>query len=154
MKVGLGKNILKLGQKYLKIGARISYNWGRNTLQFWLGYLTIKAQLFYGESKDALQLEHKTMEAKNIFHCSKKRRSNIDLMILGNYESSSSSQPVRTLISRFPFFGEFLPAGEIWTNTSQSTKSTLNKKKCGESVFLSKSWKNIQKVLKCSEFIF
>ena len=58
-------------------------------------------------------------------------------MILGNYESSSSSQPVRTLISRFPFFGEFLPAGEIWTNTSQSTKSTLNKKKCGESVFLS-----------------
>ena len=74
MKVGLGKNILKLGQKYLKIGARISYNWGRNNLQFWLEYLTIKAQLFYGESKDALQLEHKTMEAKNIFNCSKKKK--------------------------------------------------------------------------------
>ena len=150
-------------QKYLTIGAkisynwaRISYNWGRNTLQFWLEYLTIKAQLFYGESKDTLQLKHKTltMKAKNIFDCIKKRRSNIDLMILGNYESSSSSQPVRTLISRFPFFGEFLPAGEIWTNTSQSTKSTLNKKKCGKSVFLRKSWKNIQTVLKCSEFIF
>ena len=94
------------------------------------------------------------MEAKNIYHCSKKRRSNIDLMILGNYESSSSSQPVRTLISRFPFFGEFLPAGEIWTNTSQSTKSTLNKKKCGESVFLSKSRTNIQKNLKCRELNF
>ena len=115
-----------------------------------------KSTIIFGESKDTLQLKHKTltMEAKNFFHCSKKIRSNIDLMILGNYESSSSSQPVRTLISRFPFFGEFLPAGEIWTNTSQSTKSTLNKKKCGESVFLSKSWKNIQKVLKCSEFNF
>ena len=27
------------------------------------------------------------------------------------------------------FFGEFLPAGEIWTNTSQWTKSTSLKRK-------------------------
>ena len=151
-------------QKYLTIGAKISYNWGKNILQLGQEYFTILARISYNKSTiilrrkqryfTALQPKTLTMEAKNFFHCSKKIRSNIDLMILGNYESSSSSQPVRTLISRFPFFGEFLPAGEIWTNTSQSTKSTLNKKKCGESVFLSKSWKNIQKVLKCSEFIF
>ena len=77
-------------QKYLTIGAKISYNWGKNILQLGQEYFTIlarisymwgqcpaiKAQLFFGESKDTLQLKHKTltMEAKNFFHCSKKNK--------------------------------------------------------------------------------
>ena len=32
------------------------------------------------------------------------------------------------------FFGEFLPAGEIWTNTSQWTKSTFYEKKSLENI--------------------
>ena len=32
------------------------------------------------------------------------------------------------------FFGEFLPAGEIWTNTSQWTKSTFTEKISQENI--------------------
>ena len=48
-----GKNILQLGQEYFTILARLSYMWGKCP--------AIKAQLFYDESKDTLQLKHKTL---------------------------------------------------------------------------------------------
>ena len=41
------------------------------------------------------------------------------------------------------FFGEFLPAGEIWTNTSQWTKSTFPEKISQENI--KKSKENIRK---------
>ena len=81
----------------------------------WGKWPAIKAQLFYDESKDTLQLKHKTltMEAKNIFHCGKKKegvtlilwyweimnpphlRSPSELSYLGSRSLASSCQPER-----------------------------------------------------------